>query len=212
MNIRDLKIPLDKAYADRGGRARFIVEQFSWALSEPLLDVGCDEKYLQQALPERFDYTGLDFSASADVRCDLESNRLPFATNTFATVVCTDVLEHLENIHRVFAELFTVSSRYLILSLPNCWCDLKYLMVSGKGSGKFYGLPAGRQNDRHRWFFNYSEARAFLIENSREKAESVDLYRYYGPQGWTFRVGRLLLPERRFDDLFVNTLWAVFEK
>ncbi|MBN2289126.1 MAG: methyltransferase domain-containing protein [Candidatus Glassbacteria bacterium] len=213
MILTEEKLRGVKPYWDRLERAGFIVEQFGWAIEEPLLDVGCGEKHLKQALPGGFSYTGLDLSACADVRCNLDGGQIPFKENSFATVVCADVLEHLENIHRVFIDLFRITSRHLIVSLPNCWCDLKYLMaLGGRGSGKFYGLPAVRPQDRHRWFFNYSEARRFLIENSRTTTRSARLYRYYGPQGRTFRLGRILLPGSRFDDLFVNTLWAVFEK
>jgi len=212
MIIRDLTIPGDFRYTDRQGRAEFVVRCFSFALQEPLLDVGCGEKYLRRFLPASFEYIGLDLSRPADIRCDLDRGHIPFKSRSFATVVCTDVLEHLEHIHEVFSQLLEAASRYVVLSMPNCWNDFKYLMVQNKGSGKFYGLPPARPADRHRWFFNYSEARRFLIENCSAKAKALNLYRYYGKKGAVFRLGRLLLASPRFDNLFVNALWAVIEK
>ena len=211
MIISDEEIPGAYSYCNREERARFIVEQFGWALKEPLLDVGCGEKHLQQALPEGFDYTGLDFIDRADVHCNLDRDKIPFKQKSFNTVVCTDVLEHLEHIHDVFNDLLGIASRYVIVSLPNCWSDLKYLMLKGRGSGKYYGLPSNRPEDRHRWFFNYSEARQFLIDNSTGKVSKLNLYRYYAKGGITYKAGRLFLPAHIYRDLFVHTLWAVIE-
>ena len=34
-------------------------------------------------------------------------------------VVCTDVLEHVNNLHEVFEELIRITKRYVIISVPN---------------------------------------------------------------------------------------------
>jgi len=44
---------------------------------------------------------------------------LPYKANSFELVICTEVLEHLENPEKALLELKRVSSKYLILSVPN---------------------------------------------------------------------------------------------
>ncbi len=202
-----------KPYFDRRERARFITEIFGGSLGDSLLDVGCGAKQLKEQLPPGIDYTGLDITGEADVKCDLDRESIPFEKNSFTTVVCADVLEHLENIHSIYAALFDLASKHIIVSLPNCWCDMKYQMAKrGEVSGKFYGLPSSRPGDRHRWFFNYAEARMFLLDNIDKNVKTVRLYKYYGPKCWTSMAGGLLFSKPKFDNLFVNTLWALFEK
>ena len=213
MRLEEKIISKVRPYTDRAERAGFIAESFGWAIREPLLDVGSGQQHLKKVLTQGFAYTGIDVTDEADVHFNLDSGTIPFEAGSFETVVCADTLEHLENIHFVLTELFRLSRRWVILSLPNCWCDMKFLMAGrGRGSGKFYGLPLQKPPDRHRWFFNYSEARSFLLSSAEGLASNVWLYRYYGLKGHSFYLANLMLPKALFDELFVNTLWAVFEK
>jgi len=45
---------------------------------------------------------------------------IPFADDTFELVLCTDLLEHLDDPARAFRELVRVSSRWVLLSVPYC--------------------------------------------------------------------------------------------
>lgn len=44
---------------------------------------------------------------------------LPYKANSFDLVLCTEVLEHLEDPKRALAELKRVANRYILLSVPN---------------------------------------------------------------------------------------------
>ncbi len=44
---------------------------------------------------------------------------LPYKANQFEAVVCTEVLEHLEDPEKALKELKRVASKYVILSVPN---------------------------------------------------------------------------------------------
>ena len=44
---------------------------------------------------------------------------LPYETNYFDLVLCTEVLEHLENPQKALSEIIRVSKKYIILSVPN---------------------------------------------------------------------------------------------
>jgi len=213
MEVLEKNISLDEIYWDREEKASFIVKNFGVYLAEPLLDIGCDKKQLYFKLPGSFNYRGLDISHAADIICDLDRSSVPLRDKTYNTVLCSDVLEHLENIHFAFSELFRVARKYVIVSLPNCWCDFKFLIRQiDQPSGKFYGLPLSPPADRHRWFFNFLEARDFLVSQpvARRKAKTLTIYKYYGARSISYYLGRLMLTRRKFDNLFVNTLWAVY--
>ncbi len=45
---------------------------------------------------------------------------IPFDDDTFPLVLCTDLLEHLDDPGRAFSELVRVSSRYVLISVPYC--------------------------------------------------------------------------------------------
>ena len=45
--------------------------------------------------------------------------KLPYKSNSFDLVVCTEVLEHLENPKKALRELIRVSGKYILLSVPN---------------------------------------------------------------------------------------------
>jgi len=128
------------------------------------------------------EYLELDICGEPDLIIDLDKKYpLPIEQNRFDTIICTEVLEHLEEFHRVFEELLRISSKYIIISLPNALVGIrsyftrtKYKGVAGdagKDVGyytKFYGLPLNKPLDRHRWFFSYSEAEYFYQNNANK--------------------------------------------
>jgi hypothetical protein len=105
-------------------------------------------------------------NTTPDAVVDLERGELPFDDKAFDTVICTDVLEHIDNIYRVHDELFRVARRYVIISLPNNWPNLFGSFLIGRNitHRAGYGLtpqpkPHGQ---RHKYFFNFEEACEFL--------------------------------------------------
>ncbi len=72
-------------------------------------------------MPIGIKYVGVDIIGDPDIMINLERDKLKiFDDNNFHTVICTEVLEHLDHIHEVFDELCRVAkntllSRYLII-------------------------------------------------------------------------------------------------
>jgi SAM-dependent methyltransferase len=210
-----MPIPVVPAWFNhRLDRSRFIASHLAKYLSGSVLDVGCDEAHLKTLLPD-VAYTGIDIGGKPDLRIDLEAaERLPFEDQAFDTVLCSDVLEHLDNLHRVFGELVRVARRYLVISLPNNWTNARRPIERGKGSFAFYGLPAEKPQDRHKWFFGLSEARDFFyaqegrfpirvvecFANEKQRAAAVSALR------------RLRYPGMRYLNRYAHTLWAVYER
>jgi 2-polyprenyl-3-methyl-5-hydroxy-6-metoxy-1,4-benzoquinol methylase len=157
--------------------------------------------------------TGVDIAEKADISLNLdECARLPFADQEFETVICLDVLEHLENLHRVFDEAARVCSKWLLVSLPNSWHLARLRIARGKGKIAHYGLPLSPPEDRHRWFFSYEEALAFFRASEDQGFRIVRVLaaekKAYLPISW-FR--HCFWPDlTRYRNRYVHTVFCLF--
>ena len=104
------------------------------AQSEPksVLDAGCGEGFVTKYLADRdprLRLTGVDVSPEAieyaqarfgDVArfCTGSVFTLPFSDNSFDTVVCSEVLEHINDAERAVQELKRVARRYVLITVP----------------------------------------------------------------------------------------------
>ncbi len=97
-----------------------------------ILDVGCGEgfvaAFLKRCLPEA-EITGVDLSDAALAYArqhfgelatfqQADIYRLPFPDRSFDTVVCSEVLEHLDDPDRAVGELKRVARRYVVITVP----------------------------------------------------------------------------------------------
>jgi SAM-dependent methyltransferase len=175
-------------YNNREERSRWLVERFhkEFESTESVLDLGCYNSDLKLFLSQTIKYTGVDIIGKPDLIINLDKiEKLPFDDESFDTVVCADVLEHLENLHLIFDEACRVTKKFVIITLPNPFSELigffrgkKYSrtkdkrMLHGKYS-KFYGLPLEKPEDRHRWFFSFDEAEEFIEYRSSKNGMRI---------------------------------------
>ena len=207
-------------YRTRQERAAYLQANFAPFLKGRVLDVGCGEAYLRGLIGQKH-YVGVDLHGAPDVRVDMEQAALPFGDDSFECVVCLDVLEHLEHIHQILGEIIRVTHTYVIVSLPNplgqCWPRL----VRGCGGYDKYGLPVDPPLDRHRWFFNYEEAKAFLITMAHRNDTRIlhllpvalveESVFWKALAKWVIK--RLIAPTgERHLNLSTQAIWAVLEK
>jgi ubiquinone/menaquinone biosynthesis C-methylase UbiE len=99
--------------------------------SGKILDVGCADGYLDTFLKKKGKVFGADINkteleiakaVNPDVSyLTADINKLPFKSNYFDTVVCLEVLEHIENDNRAISELFRVLKKNgtLVISVPS---------------------------------------------------------------------------------------------
>jgi len=166
---------------------------------------------------EDIEYTGIDVSGTPDVYVDLEKvDRLPFDEASFDCVVCADVLEHLDNLHLIFAELLRVTRRYAIISWPNSWAAARVPIQRGYGSFKHHGLPLVKPKDRHKWFFCYTEARQFVLGQIKRNPNIrlVEERIVEKPKFFALRLMRRLrypIPAH-YLNRYAHTYWTVLEK
>jgi len=110
---------------------RNITELYLSVEAESVFDGGCGEGFilntLNKARPVRSCYAlDLDINEVKDASvnlpfCDVRQGSLyeiPFKDDSFDLVICSEVLEHLEDPGRGLHELHRVSRKYVILSVP----------------------------------------------------------------------------------------------
>lgn len=151
-------------YSNREGKAKFITTHFRKQLDQAsaILDIGCDDNRFKPSLGSKV--TGIDIAGAPDHIVDLEKEKLSrFQGNSFDLLICTDVLEHIDNFHAVLDDMVRVSKDKIIISLPNCGSFFRVMpIVFGRSSGKYYGLPLTPPKDRHKWFFTWREIKSFF--------------------------------------------------
>lgn len=156
----------DLRYVDRETKPAYVADKYRAILRGRVLDVGADGAQLQRALPAGTEYVGIGIGAPPTVPVDLERQGIPYADGVFDCVLCLDVLEHVDDPHRLFDELCRVSRGHVVVSLPNCWAAFWSMLQNGPyrpgQATKFYGLPPAPPSDRHKWFFHVGEAERFV--------------------------------------------------
>lgn len=97
-----------------------------------VLDAGCGEGFVTNYLAERdpaLQLTGVDLSeeAIAYARAHFGEHatyrtgsiyKIPFSDNSFDAVVCSEVLEHLDEPDRALAELKRVARKHVLITVP----------------------------------------------------------------------------------------------
>lgn len=171
-------------------RAEHALYRFKDYFGETVLDVGAggSANIFRQHLGKR--YKAVDVSDSRnqpDYFVNLENEKLPFRDGEFETVLCFDNLEHVENCHELLDDLIRVSSKYVIISLPNNWPTMWKSLLLGRNISHplGYGLPAEKPAPgvRHKWFYNLEEAEHFLRAGAQRNNVKVVDSQYLYDQG-----------------------------
>lgn len=220
-----------RVYATRDERNKFVATELKEYIGASICNIGGGgKKHLKKYLDDNVKYFEIDISGEPDLKIDLEKSiPLDIKDGHFDTVICTDVLEHLNDFHLAFDELIRLSNKYIIISLPNGVKDLlpiffnKSEKIKDKTSywgrhSKFYGLPFEKPLDRHKWIFSYSEAVEFIEYQSNKKNLKIcELFgtEYYGNNlldSIRKKGVEILLGKKMREHLFCATLWCVLEK
>lgn len=117
---------------------------------DSVLDVGCGEGFTLNCLKEHGigkRLEGIEHSIGAielgkkaypDIKIKQgDIYKLPYQDNSFDLVLCTEVLEHLDNPSKALKELIRVSNKYLVISVPNEPFFMFAQLVRGKNWSRF---------------------------------------------------------------------------
>jgi 2-polyprenyl-3-methyl-5-hydroxy-6-metoxy-1,4-benzoquinol methylase len=112
---------------------------------DSILDVGCGEGFTLNRLKENgigkrlegIEYlqTAIDLGREMYPSILIKKGtiyNLPYKTNSFDLVLCTEVLEHLEEPQKALKELVRVSKKYLVISVPNEPLFMLAQLIRGK--------------------------------------------------------------------------------
>ena len=118
--------------------------------AQSILDVGCGEGFTLNRLSENkigAKLEGVEYSKAAielgqktypNIKIK-EGNiyQLPYEDNSFDLVLCTEVLEHLDDPQKGLRELIRVSKKYLVISVPNEPLFMMAQFIRGKNWSRF---------------------------------------------------------------------------
>ena len=123
-------------------------------MRERLLDVGCGEKPYKGILSPHVNfYVGIDLPQTLHAQCKIDAfanaHHLPFRKETFDTVLCLEVLEHVERPLDVIREMYAVLRKggVLVLSAPQNYClhndPADFYRFTKQGLAELVGNQAG---------------------------------------------------------------------
>ncbi len=148
--------------------------------SDSVLEVGCGAGYslldLQKFFPKNTSFGACDIDPelvrlakekNPNVKCGVCSiYDLPYEDKSFDTVICLEVLEHLEDPEKALSELARVSRKHVIISTPNepIWRILncfrgKYLKSFGNTPGHINHWSSRKLKDLVSKYFEVTEVK-----------------------------------------------------
>ena len=145
---------------------KFLIKNFYSSLislikplkAESILDTGCGEGFTMDKLAklgigkkiEGIEYSKEAISFGKKLFPNLIIKQasiydLPYKDNSFDLIICTEVLEHLEDPAKALREMLRVSKKYIILSVPNEPLFMIGNFLRGKNVSRF-GNDVGHIN------------------------------------------------------------------
>ncbi|SRR5258708_4100461 len=109
-----------------------LIEQIKHLRPESILDVGAGEGFTLEALRQRkiakklegIEYMDEALTLAKKLHPEVHIKKgniyeLPYKANLFDIIICTEVLEHLEEPDKALDELKRVTKKYIIISVPD---------------------------------------------------------------------------------------------
>jgi 2-polyprenyl-3-methyl-5-hydroxy-6-metoxy-1,4-benzoquinol methylase len=133
---------------------QLLLEQIKQLKPESILDVGAGEGFTLEMIRlskvtkkiEGIEYMdeAINLGKKINPKVKIKKGdiyKLPYKTNSFDLIICTEVLEHLENPKKALTELKRVAKKYIILSVPNEPLFTFQRIMRGKNILKFGAHP-----------------------------------------------------------------------
>ncbi len=207
-----------KSRPDRNNFVKLVLESRG---CKRILNVGSGgRRELAKIVETNTEVFDIDMAGDCDLKINLDRvEALPFSDGAFEMVCAMDVLEHLENFHHVNDELFRVSSKCVLISLPNSAAEFPQVALGRREPdpedergffSKYYGLPLKRPPDRHRWWLYPQDIVRFYETFARTRGCKVT---YFIPRASFSRsIARLMLGKRLYFTFLVPHIAILLEK
>jgi hypothetical protein len=217
-----LNCQVDASYNNREDRNRFCAQEIKKMGYKKILNIGSGGKRdLKKNLNQSFNVCDIDVIGDCDLQINLDRiDRLPFEDNSFDLCLALDILEHLENFHKINSELFRVSKSSVLISLPNSAAEIFHNVLQNhpqkkpdlnRGTfSKFYGLPLRTPNDRHRWWFYFQDIIRFYFFFAQ--SHKCELEFWTVKNGMKKRLIGMFLGRHILNTFFIPTVWIKLTK
>lgn len=149
------------------------IEEASRYVKGKLLDVGCGDKpYYSILAPKVIEYLGLDLDKGDIIG---SATKIPFKTETFDTVLSTQVIEHLEQPELMISEVYRVLKKngHFILTAPLLWClheepndFFRFTKYSLKKILEKKGFKIIYIKERGNWLISLGQMSSIFLESS----------------------------------------------
>lgn len=158
---------------------RTLLEEIRKRNPKTILDVGCGEGFTLDLIEKEgikaklegvdFLKTAIDIGKKERPHLNLKVGTiydLPYKDNTFDMVICSEVLEHLEDPKKALDELQRVTKKYVVLSVPNEPWFMLANFLRGKNWSRF-GNDIEHINHWTVWAFKKFVSTKFYILSVR---------------------------------------------
>lgn len=137
---------------------------------DKVLEVGSGDNWLKTQIKGCI---SVNNEPPTDIIMDLEKVRLTskFKENSFDTVICTGVLEHLNNYQPVLDDMIKIARNFVIIALPNetnIVARLQFLLGNIRETEFGFNPP-----NRHKWVLNYNLCKRFFKDYKKVVEEPI---------------------------------------
>lgn len=159
-------------------RINFASNLINFLKGEIVCDLGCRDQILKKYLKGDFHYIGVDYANENQnnfIKHNLE-NGLPSFDKDIDIIICLDVLEHIDNSHKLRDDIFKTAKKKIVIALPNmAYYKFRFnFLFTGELSGK-YPFGESKPADRHKWITNINNINQF-ISTIDEKEWKIKVY------------------------------------
>ena len=210
-------------YEDREGRNRWAASFVKTFPGREIINLGGGGKrHLGTHLGPDWQVHEIDIGGDCDTILNLDSvDRLPFEDGSFDTGCALEVLEHLESFHSTADELFRISRKTLLISLPNAAVEAFLILrnrrpyddpASNGVYSKYFGLPLEVPDDRHRWWLTFEDIVRYFLYFEDRHACQVEFLIPKPDATLKRKLFRSLVGDRIFLNFFCTNVWIKVTK
>ncbi len=173
-----------------------------------LLDVGCEQKPYSAFLHPSVEHIGIDLFDGPEVDVVYDGKHLPFPDDSFDAILCTQVLEHAEDVEQVCDEMVRVlkPGGLLIVTVPFIYFEHSAPYDFRRFSR--YGIA--------RLFDKQVEIKEVVLQGAIGSTLGQMLLNWYDAQMNCYKITRLLkgllLPLHLIGTFLINMLCYLLDK
>ncbi len=170
------------------------IKKYSIQLEGRVLDFGCGSKPYKNLFVNSTEYIGIDFQNTGhdhhkeNIDLFYDGKHLPFSDNSFDSVVCTEVFEHIADVEEVTKELKRVlkTNGKMLLTVPFVFSE--------------HEMPYDYRRYTVNGITNFLEKENFIVLSSERLGNFIETIF----QLWILYLHKLFSKKNKYVNIFVN--------